>query len=173
MTIQRYSAQLQAAYSELVEQLSQAEIEQLAQHEGAFGSKTVKGIKYWYFRRRAGDRYDERYLGPETRELLDRIKTLKIKAGQAKEAARERRGLIRQLRAGGYLAPDRRTGRVLEELARAGVFRLNGVLVGTHAFRCYPGLLGVKLEMQLAMTADVDLAQDASVSLAVTDVADP
>jgi hypothetical protein len=173
MTIQRYGAQLQAAYSELVEQLTQAEIEQLAQHEGSFGRKVVKGIKYWYFRRRVGDKYDERYLGPETPELLERIKTLKVKTGQAKEAAQARRGLIRQLRAGGYLTPDRRTGRVLEELARAGVFRLNGVLVGTHAFRCYPALLGVKLDMQLALTADVDIAQDASVSLAVTDTADP
>ncbi len=173
MTIQRYSAQLQAVYSELVEQLSQAEIEQLAKHEGSFGSKSVKGTKYWYFRRRAGNKVDERYLGPETPELLTRIKTLTIKTGEAKQAAKTRRELIRQLRAGGYLAPDRRTGRVLEELARSGVFRLNGVLVGTHAFRCYPALLGAKLEMQLALTADVDIAQDASVLLAITDTADP
>lgn len=173
MSIQRYGAQLQAAYSELVEQLSQAELEDLAQHEGSFGSKTVKGIQYWYFRRRVGDKYDERYLGPETPELLARIEKLKVKAGEAKDAAKSRRGLIRQLRAGGYLSPDRRTGRVLEELARAGVFRLDGVLVGTHAFRCYPALLGAKVDMQLALTADVDIAQDASVSLAITDTADP
>jgi hypothetical protein len=68
---------------------------------------------------------------------------------------------------------DRRTGRVVEELARAGVFRLNGVLVGTHAFRCYSALLGVRLQHEFAETGDLDIARDFSVSLGINESTDP
>jgi hypothetical protein len=173
MGIEYYNAQLHAVYAELVEQLQIAEIEQLSAHEGAFGSKTVGAKTYWYFRRRVGDRVVERYLGPETPELLKHIETQKAKAADAKQASRTRSQLVQQLRAGGYPTTDPRTGSVLRELARAGVFRLNGMLVGTHAFRCYPALLGARLNMSLAVTLDVDIAQDTSVSLGITDTADP
>lgn len=173
MTTRRHSATLQAAYSELVEQLQIAEIEGLRKHEGWFMCKKRKGKNHWYFRRRIGNRDADRYVGPETPELLVRIEALRAQSEQAKDAARQRRDLIRPLRAGGYLMTDRRTGRVLEELARAGVFRLNGVLIGTHAFRCYAALLGVRLEQQFALTGDVDIAQDRAVRLAIMDTANP
>ncbi len=173
MNIQRYSVQIQAVYSELVELLQIAEIEGLMDQEGSFVKRTIKGNPYWYLRRRIGNRIHERYIGPETIELLSQMKKLKTQAMEAKNVAKRRRALIRQLRSAGYPMTDRRTGRVLEELALAGVFRLNGTLVGTHAFRCYPALLGVRLEQQLALTGDVDIAQDTSVSLGVTDTADP
>ena len=34
---------------------------------------------------------------------------------------------------------------VITEMCRAGFFRLRGVLVGTTAFQCYAGILGVRL----------------------------
>ena len=173
MAIEYYNAQLHAVNAELMEQLQIAEIEQLAEHEGTFGPKTVGAKTYWYFRRRVGDRVIERYLGPETPELLKHIETQRAEAAGAKQASRTRSQLVQQLRAGGYPTTDPRTGRVLRELARAGVFRLNGMLVGTHAFRCYPALLGVRLNMSLAVTLDVDIAQDTSVSLGITDTVDP
>lgn len=173
MSVQRYSIQSQAVYSELVERLRLAEIEGQAEKEGSFVRRVVKGNPYWYLRRRIGNRVNEHYLGRETPELLSQIEGLKVDAEDAKSAARGRRELIRRLRSEGYLVADRRTGRVIEELARAGVFRLNGSLVGTHAFRCYSGLMGVRLQHQFAETRDVDIAQDTSVSLGIPESTDP
>lgn len=169
----RFGIQTQAVYSELLEQLQVAELEGLMEREGSFVKRIIKGNPYWYLRRRIGERIDERYIGPETPELLGQLEKLKSDARAAKAAAKQRRELIRTLRAEGYPVTDRRTGRVLEELARAGVFRLHGVLIGTHAFRCYAAALGIRLKGQLAATRDVDIAQDASVSLGVRETADP
>jgi hypothetical protein len=47
------------------------------------------------------------------------------------------------LRVRGVPRIDATTRQVVQALARAGVFRLRGVLVGTQAFRLYPLALGV------------------------------
>ena len=47
------------------------------------------------------------------------------------------------------------------------------MLVGTHAFRCYPGLLGVEFPEALAVTEDIDVAAFHSVSVALDDRVDP
>ena len=173
MSVFRYDLQTQAVYSELLERLQLAEIQGLAEQEGSFVRRLVKGNPYWYLRRRIGARINERYLGPETPQLLEHIETLKAQSKDAKGAARGRRDLIRRLRSEGYLMTDRRTGRVFEELARAGVFRLNGVLVGTHAFRCYSALLGIRLEHEFAETGDLDIARSSSVSVGIHESTDP
>lgn len=173
MPLQRFGIQAQAIYSELLEQLQVAELEGLTEREGSFVKRTIKGNAYWYLRRRVGERIDERYIGPDTPALLRQMEKLKSEARAAKTAARQRRDLIRTLRSEGYPVTDRRTGRVLEELARAGVFRLNGVLIGTHAFRCYAAALGIRLKGQFTATQDVDIAQDASISLGISETADP
>jgi len=80
---------------------------------------------------------------------------------------------VRQLVEAGFPYPDRRTGRVLEELSRAGVFRLGGVLVGSHAFATYHGLLGVRLPEEHAKTSDVDVAASTRVQIAISERADP
>jgi hypothetical protein len=173
VAIHHYSVQTQGVYSELLERLQLAELQELAEQEGSFVRRLVKSNPYWYLRRRIGSRINERYIGPETPQLLERIETLKTQSKEAKVAAQGRRDLIRRLRSDGYLMTDRRTGRVIEELARAGVFRLNGVLVGTHAFRCYSALLGVRLQHEFAETGDVDIAKDSSVSLGIHEATDP
>ena len=168
MTPDRYSTTLQAVYSELLEQLQYAEAEGLIAQEGFYTRRKRHNRYYWYFRRRVGQRHNDSYVGAETPELIARIETLKDCAARAKQAARERRMLVRQLRTGGFLSPDRRTGRLIETLARAGAFRLHAVIVGTHAFQCYPPLLGTHLDASLMMTRDLDLAQD-PLALAVTE----
>lgn len=173
MSLQRYSVQTQAIYSELLERLKIDELEGLKEAEGSFVRRTIKGNNYWYLRRRIGERINERYIGPETPELLARMDKMRERGKSAGDAARQRRELIRLLRSAGYPVTDRRTGRVLEELARAGVFRLKGILIGTHAFRCYAGVLGIRLQQQFAMTGDLDIAQDARVTLGITDSAEP
>jgi hypothetical protein len=72
-------------------------------------------------------------------------------------------------RGAGFPRVDAETGKILLALAKARLFRLRAVLVGTHAFRCYPGLLGVELLEALAVTEDVDVAAFHSVSVALDD----
>lgn len=173
MVITRFPIQAQAIYSELVERLQATEAEGLAAQEGHFATKKVKGRLMWYHRRRLGDRVLERYIGADNEETRHRVGQLRARAEDAKESAARRRELVRLLRAAGYLTPDRRTGKVFEAIADAGVFRLGAVLVGTHAFRCYSGLLGVALPGSAALTTDVDIAQPQIVSIALGETIEP
>lgn len=81
---------------------------------------------------------------------------------------------MRLLRSEGYLTPDLATGQILMAMARAGVFRLGGTVVGTHAFRQYEGVLGVRIRAdQAAQTNDIDIASFERLSLALRDQVDP
>lgn len=83
---------------------------------------------------------------------------------------RERRDLVRSLTAGGGVpAPPAAFGRVIEALAASGVFRLRGVLVGTAAFQTYAPMLGIRLGSAVLATADIDVAQFRSISVAIED----
>lgn len=73
----------------------------------------------------------------------------------------------------GLPAPIAPIGDVVTALARAGVFRLRSVLVGTVAYQSYPAILGVKLSNSLLQTSDVDIAQFTSISVAVGDQTRP
>src|SRR5690606_21188688 len=73
----------------------------------------------------------------------------------------------------GLPKPENFTGDVVEALGNAGFFRLHGVLVGTVAFQCYSGLLGIKLPISAMQTGDTDFAQFHSVSVAVGDSLPP
>jgi hypothetical protein len=65
------------------------------------------------------------------------------------------------------------TGDIVEALAKAGLFRLRGVLVGTVAFQTYSALLGVRLSNTIMQTGDADFAQFHSISAAVGDSLPP
>ena len=55
-------------------------------------------------------------------------------------------------------------------MARAGVFRLGGTVVGTQAFKLYEAELAVRLgETDLTQTGDIDIAQFEQLSLALGD----
>jgi hypothetical protein len=54
---------------------------------------------------------------------------------------------------------------VLRALAEAGVFRLGGVLVGTHAFVALGNLLGARWDGGAVRTQDVDIARAARTDL--------
>ena len=137
---------------------------------GTFSAKNVKGRRYWYFqpaRRSAGTAtISQRYVGPETDELLQRI----AQHRQAKREQNAQRDMVRALvHSYGLPAPLPAVGQVVEGLARSGVFRLRAVLVGTVAYQTYAAVLGVRLRDELGQTSDVDVAQFLSVSLAVQD----
>jgi hypothetical protein len=74
------------------------------------------------------------------------------------------------LRAEGIPQTDRANGSLLAAMERAGVFRLGGTVVGTHAFRQYEAELGVRYTLsELAQTGDLDIAQFERLSLALGD----
>src|SRR3546814_13591419 len=71
-------------------------------------------------------------------------------AGPRAPAMRERRDMVRALRAARLPIPDRLTGEVIAALAEAGVFRLRATLIRSIPFQSYLGLLGVRLPATLS-----------------------
>lgn len=157
---------LQTAYAELLERSDAAAFDDAFAEAGTFVAKTIKGRRYWYFQTTKDGARPQKYVGPESPDLLARIKTHKHRQNDE----RERRVLVSTLLRSGHLPRiDPATGDVLDALARAGLFRLRGVLVGTLAFQTYSAMLGVRLPAQAARTGDIDIAQDRAVSIAVED----
>jgi hypothetical protein len=65
------------------------------------------------------------------------------------------------------------SGDIVDALADGGLFRLRCVLIGTVAFQCYSGLLGVRLPMASILTGEADIAQDYAISREVEDSLPP
>ena len=117
----------QTTYAELLERCANAAFNDAFTEDGAFTPKTLKGRKYWYFQTGTGAARTQRYVGPETPELLERIAHHK----ETRDDERERRALVSTLvRSFGLPRPIPEIGDVIAALAKAGVFRLRGVLVG-------------------------------------------
>ncbi len=163
----RFSLAGHTAYADLRRLLLEDEVAALT---GTIRTKTRNGRTYLYQTFRTGGRMADRYIGeatPETKAMIARQQELKARA-KDRQATRTR--LARTLRAEGYLPMDARTGSLLLALARIGVFRLGGTLVGTMAFRHYEGELGIRLGAgQLAQTGDIDIASFEHLSLAIGD----
>lgn len=156
----------QTTYAELLERTANVAFEEAFAEDGSFTSKTVNQRKYWYFQAGTGAERSQRYVGPETPELLERIARHK----EVREDERERRALVSTLvRSLGLPRPIPEIGEIIAALARAGAFRLRGVLVGTVAYQTYAAMLGLRLPSASMMTADVDIAQFTNVSVAIGD----
>ncbi|MBB6219466.1 hypothetical protein GGE66_000410 [Rhizobium leguminosarum] len=140
--------------------------------EGRFTPANIKGRKYWYFDipdGRGGTK--RRYVGSaDDPDIAQRVADHK----RDKDDLRARRRLVNTLtREGGMIAPDAMSGDIVEALADGGLFRLRGVLIGTVAFQCYSGMLGVRLPMAAILTGDADIAQDYAISREVEDSLPP
>lgn len=161
---------LQTTYAELLDRCANAAFEEAFPEEGTFVSKTVSGRRYWYFQVSTANGRTQRYAGPETSALLDRIERHR----QARHDERDRRSLVSTLvRSFGLPRPIPAVGDVVAALAKAGVFRLRSVLVGSAAFQTYAAMLGEKLPAAAMQTGDIDIAQFASTSKAVEDRTSP
>lgn len=155
---------IQTMYSELAERAQLGQMAEAFDPAGSFIKRTIRGHQFWYFRSpmTEGSR-PEKYVGPDTPDLTEKI----ARHRTDKSGYKERRTLVSALIRTGLRGPDARTGRILEALAKAGVFRLRAVVVGTAAYQTYSGLIGARLTN--AMTDDLDLAQFRGISLAVED----
>ena len=168
--MQRLPLSVQNAYSDLLDRLQDDAVLEIG---GSPVQRTIRGRKYWYVRSYVGNDEKEKYLGPDTPGLRERIERLQQQRGGVRRREEGRRSLVQMLRVKGLPRIDATTGKVLQALARAGVFRLRGVLVGTHAFRLYPPILGVVIPEAHHATEDIDLAQFHEISVALDDEVDP
>jgi hypothetical protein len=161
---------VQTTYAELLERSAASSFSEAFPEDGNFTAKTIKGRRYWYFQAQTGNGRSQRYVGPETPELLKQIERHR----EIRDDERERRALVSTLvRSYGLPAPVSRIGEVVSALAKAGIFRLRSVLVGTVAYQCYPAMLGIKLPGALIQTTDVDIAQFTSISISTGDNTPP
>ena len=138
-------------------------------------TKVTRGGKsYWYDTFRVGTDVRKAYIGEDTPELVTRLERLSELRAQAEERQANRTRLIRILRAEGFMRIDAATGSLMSAMAKAGVFRLGGTIVGTHAFRLYEGELGLRYRFDdTAQTRDMDIASFERLSLALEDVVSP
>jgi hypothetical protein len=161
---------IQTTYAELLERCAATAFADAFPEDGGFISKLINGRRYWYFQATTPLGREQKYVGPETQELLERIAHHK----QARDDERERRALVATMvRSFGFPAPIPKVGDIIAELAKAGVFRLRCVLVGTAAYQTYSAVLGIRLPSALLQTTDVDIAQFTSVSITVADRTPP
>jgi hypothetical protein len=161
---------VQTTYAELLERCASTAFSDAFPEDGTFTSKTINGRRYWYFQVRTAKGRSQRYVGPESPELLERIAHHR----EARDDERERRALVSTLvRSFGLPPPIPQIGDIVSALARVGIFRLRSVLVGTVAYQSYSAMLGIRLPGALLQTYDVDIAQFTNVSVAVGDQTPP
>ena len=149
----------QTAYAELLDQLLALDAHRSIGHApGAFVTKTIKGRAYVYFQYSTpGGTTRQAYIGPKS-EALEAVVARFASERAALRDDRERvEELAAVLRAGGAAVTDGSSARVIAALADAGVFKLGGVLVGTHAFLALGNVLGVRWEGASVRTEDVDI----------------
>jgi len=166
VAINKLSQAVQLLYAELLQQCSMA----LPSQRGvSFSIKTVNKYKYWYMEVVIGSGKKQYSLGRDTDELRELIEKQKRLYKQAIPDMEQREKLVSMLSSGGLSIPNSSDGRVLELLAQSGLFLSGGVLVGSHAFNIYQGMLGVKWETALTQTQDLDLASESKINVAISE----
>lgn len=167
----RHSATAHAAYHDLLRALMD---DRAADLRGTPTRVERAGRVYWYDSYRVGSEVRKTYIGEDTPDLRARIDRHQELKTQAEARARDRARLVRVLRAEGLMGLDPSTGSLLAAMATAGVFRLGGTIVGTHAFRLYEGELGLRYRFDdTAQTADLDIAAFERLSLVLDDQTTP
>jgi hypothetical protein len=168
-------------YAELMERSLDAMFDDQFQENGSFVTKVAKARNgqerhyFYYVGYHPGDdsgspkRYS-RYVGPaDDPAIAARV----AKFREIKAARKESASIVSALAGAGLPRPPVVMGRIIEGLAKAGVFRLRAVLVGTGAYQTYPAVIGYRLSQAAAQTGDVDIAQFRSISIAVDDKTPP
>ena len=163
--------QFRTMFAELVQQSLDERFLEDFSTDGSFYKITARQREFWYYSSGMKDgKRLRRYVGPaDDLKITERV----LKFKELKTNAKERRRMIRALGSVGLPSPDRFTGDIVEALAKAGFFRLRGVLIGTVAFQTYAGILGVRLPNATMQTGDSDFAQFHSISTAVEDSVEP
>ncbi|MCL2724641.1 MAG: GSU2403 family nucleotidyltransferase fold protein [Polyangiaceae bacterium] len=162
----------QTAYAELLDQLTVLDAQRSIGHApGTFITKTIRERTYFYFQYSTPEGGTKQaYVGPARPELAALVRRF-ARERDAIRADRERiLALSAMLRAGGAATTDASSARVIGALANAGVFKLGGVLVGTHAFLVLGNVLGVRWTGGHDRTDDIDPATTRTLEIAVPEL---
>lgn len=158
--IERHPEDTQTLHAELLALLLAQEADRDWSHlSGSFHTKAIANGEYVYFQYSdPGGSKRQFAVGPKSK-AIERIVADYHEGRTANAADRSRvERLARLLITAGQTAPSKAVTRVLRAFADAGVFRLGGVLVGTHAFGLLGNMLGVAWPPGAWRTEDVDVA---------------
>jgi hypothetical protein len=163
LRIARLSLETQTLLAELLEHMRTAEfVKSFSDLKGSFTARERGDGAYWYFRTTGGvgGNVKDFYIGPDddkTRAIMEAYQSGRLDA----EARADRiRRLSAMLRGGDLITTDTDSTRIIRGFAEAGVFRLGGILVGTHAFTAIGNILGVRWPSGLK-TPDIDFSANA------------
>ncbi len=137
---------------------------------GSFQTQENKGKVYWYYHgydRVTGAR-SAKYVGPDTPEVRQQVQTFK----DIKTDHQARADIVSALAKLGFPRTDYFSGRIIDEMGKAGLFRVRAVLVGTMAYQAYPGIVGAVPSGNF-MTDDIDFAQDHGISISIGESMEP
>ncbi|WP_277057897.1 nucleotidyltransferase domain-containing protein [Trichlorobacter lovleyi] len=163
------SIETRTLFAELMERLAVREAQRnIGNLEGSFSTKSINGRDYLYFQHYvAGGTKRSICLGQKTAALEELVRQHKIEHTENQQDPIGIRELCAQLKAGRIATASHPVARVIRELADSAVFRVGGVLIGTHAFGCIGNLLGVRWDETTLGTLDIDVAAERNVSIAV------
>lgn len=166
----RISLSTQSMFSDLEQRIHDADFAENFDPAGSFHKRRRGNRFYWYWQRRQGSKVIQKYVGPYTdKEITNRVK----RHEELKSDYDQRREIVRALTSAGLPRTDVMSGEIVEAMWRAGFFRLRGVLVGTTAFQCYAGVLGVRLPNPTTATQDADFAQYFAIANMIDDAMPP
>jgi hypothetical protein len=170
--MEKIPMETQTLYAELLEQLTALEAQRsIGSLPGGFTTKEIKGETYYYFQySEPGGGRKQVYVGKASPPLDRLVERWKAKRPEIQADMKSIQRLCAQLRVGGAVVSAHAQARVLQSLADAGVFRMGGVLVGTHAFAAMGNVLGRRWERGGMETQDVDIAWERDLDLAVPDL---
>src|SRR6056297_314928 len=165
----RIPLETQTLYAELLEQLAILEAQRsIGSLTGGFTLKKIKGESYVYFQYFSpGGSRQQKYVGKLTPGLQSIIGQHQQEKELYQADLQSIHRLSAQVSVGGAITIPHAPFRVLQSLADSGVFRLGGVLVGTHAFATIGNMLGYRWESAGMMTHDIDISIDRNLSVAI------
>jgi hypothetical protein len=164
---ERISTPIHAIYSELHSLAVSDTLTKISHSPGSFRKRTIRGNDYWYFKYVQDGQVQEKIIGRSSPDLDLAIEQSKAQIQDHRNRLDHRRALVRSLVGAGVTAPDPLSGKVMAALADADVFRLGGILIGTHAFRSYGPVLGVHIPDAAGVTGDIDVASNPVIPIAV------
>jgi hypothetical protein len=162
----------QTLYAEsLAQLLATASTRSPGRTPGCFTTKIVKKDAYYYFQYSdPGGCTRQAYIGKKTAVLDAVVRRFQQERIHGAADTVPLQLLCAQLRIGGAAATETAPARVLKALADAAIFRLGGVLIGTHAFAVLENLLGVRWRGVHLKTQDIDTAGETQLDIVLPDL---
>ena len=154
----------QTLYAELVEHLRGADfVRSFADLTGGFTLRQRNDGRYWYFRTSEGigPAVQDLFIGPDDASTQALMDAYRHGRGAAESNIARITRLAAMLRNGGIARTDSGSLKIIRGFANAGVFRMGGVLIGTHAFVAIGNTLGVRWPSAM-QTQDVDFGSFAN-----------